>query len=306
MKHSALLLIMSLLFFAREASATDAGPGTLTRVNLTSSETGISRNIDIWLPDDYDTATKYSVIYMHDGQMLFDSTSTWNLQEWGVDEVVAEQVASGSIKPCIIVGIWNRDKYRYAEYFPEKALNHLSKRNKARMIRKAMMGQAMGDSYLRYLVRDVKPYIDANFSTLKDSENTVVMGSSMGGLISLYAICEYPEVFGGAGCISTHLPMKGVGIFTRNDNRVARGFRKYLAEKLPSPARHRIYFDYGTETLDKWYEPYQKKVDKLLESAGYKTGENWKTIKFEGDDHSERSWSRRLDIPLKFLLGSDR
>ena len=304
MKHTAPLLIMSLLFFAQEASATDSGPGTLTRVSLASSETGISRNIDIWLPDDYDTATKYSVIYMHDGQMLFDSTTTWNRQEWGVDETVAGLIASGSIKPCIIVGIWNRDKYRYTEYFPEKALNYISKRYKARMIRKAMMGQALGDSYLRYLVNDVKPYIDSNFSTLTDAENTLVMGSSMGGLISLYAICEYPGVFGGAGCISTHLPMKGVGLFTRNDNRVARSFRKYLADKLPSPARHRIYFDYGTETLDRWYEPYQKKVDRLLEAAGYKEGGNWKTVKFEGDDHSERSWSRRLDIPMKFFLGS--
>jgi hypothetical protein len=66
-----------------------------------------------------------------------------------------------------------------------------------------------------------------------------------------------------------------------------------------------IYFDYGTETLDKWYEAYQKKVDALIEKAGYISGENWKTMKFEGDDHSEKSWSRRLDIPLKFLLGQD-
>ena len=303
MKHSAALLIMSLLFFAQEASSSDAGPGTLTRVTLASSETGISRNIDIWLPDGYDTATRYSVIYMHDGQMLFDSTATWNRQEWGVDETVARLRSADIIKPCIIVGVWNRDKYRYTEYFPEKALDYLSKRMRSRMIRKAMMSQALGDSYLRYLVNDVKPYIDANFSTLPGSENTVVMGSSMGGLISLYAICEYPDVFGGAGCLSTHFPMKGVGIFTRNDNRVARAYRKYLSEKLPPPARHRIYFDYGTETLDRWYEPYQKKVDVILEKAGYSSGKNWKTMKFEGDDHSERSWSRRLNIPLEFLLG---
>lgn len=306
MKHSAAFLITSMLFFAPVASGTDAGPGTLTRVSLASTETGISRNIDIWLPDDYDTARKYSVIYMHDGQMLFDSTTTWNRQEWGADEAVARLVADGKIKPCIIVGIWNRDKYRYAEYFPEKALTYLSKRMRSRMNRKAMMGQALGDSYLRYLVHDVKPYIDSNFSTLTDAENTVVMGSSMGGLISLYAICEYPEVFGGAGCVSTHLPMKGIGIFTRNDNRVARAFRKYLAEKLPSPGQHKIYFDYGTETLDKWYEPYQEKVDALVEKAGYKAGENWKTVKFEGDDHSERSWSGRLGIPLEFLLRPPR
>ncbi len=72
------------------------------------------------------------------------------------------------------------------------------------------------------LVKEIKPYIDSHYSTLTDRSNTYIMGSSMGGLISLYAICEYPDVFGGAGCISTHLPMTGVGFFTRNDNRVAK------------------------------------------------------------------------------------
>lgn len=303
MKHSAALLTVSLLLFAYGIAASGSGPGTVTRVTLPSSGAGLSRNIDIWLPDNYDTAKKYAVIYMHDGQMLFDSTSTWNRQEWGADETVARLMAEDSIKPCIIVGVWNREKYRYTEYFPEKALNFLPRRKQAKMIRKAMMGQALGDSYLRYLVNDVKPYIDSNYSTLTDRDNTIVMGSSMGGLISLYALCEYPEVFGGAGCISTHLPMKGVGVFTRNDNSVARAFRKYLAENLPSSASHRLYFDFGTETLDKWYGPYQRKVDEVVERAGFKSGVNWKTVKFEGDDHSEKSWSRRLRIPLKFLLG---
>ncbi len=95
MKHYAALLIMSLLFFAYEVSAADSGPGSVKRVSLQSTETGVSRNIDIWLPEDYDSTIKYAVIYMHDGQMLFDSTTTWNRQEWGADEAVARLVADG-------------------------------------------------------------------------------------------------------------------------------------------------------------------------------------------------------------------
>jgi predicted alpha/beta superfamily hydrolase len=254
------------------------------------------------LPEGYDSTRKYAVIYMNDGQMLFDSTTTWNKQEWGADEVAAKLIAENKIRPCIIVGIWNRDQYRYSEYFPEKALSFFPKRRRASLIRKEMMGEPLGDKYLRFLVSELKPYIDSHYSTFTDRENTIIMGSSMGGLISLYAICEYPDVFGGAGCISTHLPMIGVNWFRKYDNRMAKSFRKYLSANLPSPENHKIYFDYGTKTLDAAYGPYQKKVDKLMSAAGY-SEKNWTTIKYEGHDHSERSWASRLNIPFEFLLG---
>ncbi len=296
------ILVMSIMFCNMNAGNGTVGPGTVTRVSLSSSVTGEARNIDIWLPDDYDTTKKYAVIYMHDGQMLFDSTTTWNRQEWGADETVSLLMAGNRIKPAIIVGIWNIDNIRYPEYYPEKSLKFLRKRPQARLARRQGLGQGLADKYLRFIAMDVKPYIDSHYSTHTDAANTVTMGSSMGGLISLYALCEYPEVFGGAGCLSTHSPMKGVTLFTKKDNRLARAFRKYLSEKLPVAGRHMIYFDYGTETLDKWYEPYQKKIDAVMEAKGYTSGTNWKTIKYEGDDHSERSWSRRLEVPLIFLL----
>ena len=280
----------------------EASPGRVDKLSLMSSGLGGLRNIDVWLPEDYDTTRKYAVIYMNDGQMLFDSSTTWNRQEWGADETAARLIAENRIRPCIIVGIWNRDKYRYSEYFPEKALSSYPARRRAKLIRKEMVGKPLGDEYLSFLVGDLKPYIDSHYSTSTDRENTIIMGASMGGLISLYAICEYPDVFGGAGCISTHLPMTGVNFFTKHDNPVAKAFRKYLSVNLPSPETHRIYFDYGTKTLDAGYEPYQKKVDKLMTAAGY-TDKNWITKKYEGHDHSERSWASRLNIPFEFLLG---
>ena len=300
MKKAISLIMVSLLTLLTYAQGA-VSHGTTERHIITGDEIKTPRNIDVWLPSDYDAANRYAVIYMHDGQMLFDSTTTWNKQEWGADDIAALLIRENKIKPCIIVGIWNRDDYRYTEFYPEKSLNFLSKRKMERLIRKGMKGEPLGDEYLRFVVREVKPFIDSTYSTLTDRENTVIMGSSMGGLISLYAICEYPETFGGAGCLSTHLPMGNVNIFRKFDNPLARSFRKYLAANLPDPESHKIYFDYGTNTLDKWYEPYQKKVDRLMKPAGYNET-NWITLKFEGADHSERSWNSRLSVPLIFLL----
>ncbi|MCK7529650.1 MAG: alpha/beta hydrolase-fold protein [Marinilabiliales bacterium] len=210
-------------------------------------------------------------------------------QEWCADEVAARLIARGQyqalhnsrdMEPVINAGTLST--------FLKRHMAGLSKWRRARFIRKSMMGKALGDSYLRFIVNELKPHIDSIYSTYSDRENTFIMGASMGGLISAYAMCEYPGVFGGAGCLSTHLPMKGVNFLTRNDNRIARAFRNYLRSNLPSPGAHRIYFAYGTKTLDKWYEPYQKKVDAIMAAAGYEDGKQWITRKFEGDDHSEK------------------
>jgi enterochelin esterase-like enzyme len=109
------------------------------------------------------------------------------------------------------------------------------------------------DSYLRFIVEEVKPYIDKTYPTISDRDNTFIAGSSMGGLISMYAICEYPEIFGGAACLSTHWP----GIMPMDNNPIPESFFSYMEQNLPDPQNHKLYFDYGTETLDAYYLPYQ-------------------------------------------------
>jgi len=104
-------------------------------------------------------------------------------------------------------------------------------------------------------------------------------------------------VFSSAACLSTHW----IGTFDTLNNPIPKRFAKYISSNLPDPESCRIYFDYGTETLDALYEPYQKKIDALMISHGY-DDTNWKTLKFEGKDHSEKSWSERLTIPLEFIL----
>ncbi len=115
----------------------------------------------------------------------------------------------------------------------------------------------------------------------------------------MYAISEYPDIFKGAACLSTHW----IGTFDDNPV-IAQSFINYFGENIPNPANHKIYFDYGTETLDQHYEPYQLKIDSIMRINGYDEL-NWKTLKFEGKDHSEASWRERLDIPLIFLLGKE-
>ena len=117
------------------------------------------------------------------------------------------------------------------------------------------------------------------------------MGSSMGGLISAYALTEYPQVFGRAACVSTHWPA-GYGAAI-----------DYFGKHLPDPATHRLYFDHGTATLDAAYAPYQQRMDQAMQQAGYRNGVNWVSREFPGADHSEKSWRKRVEVPLRFLLG---
>lgn len=263
-----------------------------------------ARNIDVWLPKGYNTAEKYAVIYMHDGQMLFDANTTWNKQAWEVDEVAGKLNAEGKVKKFIVVGIWNIAAKRHPEYFPQKpyeSLTAVQKDTLTAQLQKAGRTKEVfkpySDLYLKFLVTELKPFIDKRFATAPDKDNTFIAGSSMGGLISLYAICEYPQVFGAAACISTHWP----GIFAVENNPIPDAFYAYMRKQLPDPKTHRIYFDYGDQTLDALYPPLQKRADAVMTEKGFSDA-HWTTQFFPGKNHSEEAWSERLHIPFAFLL----
>ncbi|MFM9951123.1 MAG: alpha/beta hydrolase, partial [Saprospiraceae bacterium] len=280
--------------------------GRIERLENFPSQYVDARNIDVWLPKGYSPTQKYSVLYMQDGQMLFDSTINWNHQEWKVDETLGQLMREERIKNCIVVAIWNGGQSRHADYFPKKPFESLTGAQKeaiyaaARSNGYAVFGgyKIQSDRYLKFIVTELKPLIDKKYATLSDRKNTIIAGSSMGGLISIYAICEYPKVFGGAACLSTHWP----GIFDVERNPIPDAFLKYLKANLPNPKSHKIYFDYGDQTLDAMYPPLQKKVDEVMRKRGY-SAKNWTTRFYPGADHSERAWSQRFNIPLLFLLG---
>ena len=307
------LLIILMIFpmvrsFAQlaEPSPAKVSQGQLWRIPDFPSQYVQKRNIDIWLPPGYDPETRYPVLYMHDGQMLFDSTTTWNKQEWQVDEVAGTLIGKGELPSFIIVGVWNVPQIRHTDYFPQKPFELLTpdQQDSLYQANRTTGASVFGkqkvhsDDYLRFLVRELKPYIDRNYPTKPGRSHTYIAGSSMGGLISLYAICEYPEVFGGAACLSTHWP----GIFSMENNPIPATFFYYLSTRLPDPHTHRLYFDYGDQTLDALYPPLQQEADRILFEKGFTPGKNWVTQFFPGEDHSEKAWAKRLNQPLKFLL----
>lgn len=279
--------------------------GTIERIENFKSKFVTERNIDVWLPPNYSTTQKYDVLYMHDGQMLYDTAQTWNKQAWEVDEVMDKLIAAQQTKPVIIVGIWNGGSTRHFDYFPQKPFEMLSKKQQDSIYNlnrsegvKLFNGKVSSDNYLKFIVQELKPIIDQKYAVYTDFEHTFIAGSSMGGLISIYAICEYPEVFGGAACISTHWP----GIFHVENNPMPNALYQYLKQNLPNPKDHKLYFDFGTATLDALYEPLQNEIDLIMKQKGYDAN-HWMNQKFEGENHSESAWQKRLHIPFQFLFG---
>src|ERR1035437_542429 len=248
-------------------------------------------DVNFALPPGYDqnSSAKYPVLYMHDGQNLFDPHLSYTGVPWGVDKAIARLSSEGNIRAAIVVSIWNTPK-RFGEYMPQKAV---SVTNTAQLpgIPIPTHDEIVSDNYLKFIVEELKPFIDAHYRTLPGRADTFIMGSSMGGLISAYAVAEYPKVFGGAACLSTHWPIADGAVVT------------YLRAHLPDPNTHRFYFDHGTATLDAQYAPYQDRMDAAMEAAGYTEGKNWISRTYSGADHSERSWNARIDVPLQFLLG---
>jgi len=279
--------------------------GSITRIENFNSNYVAKRNVDIWLPQDYDLHKKYAVLYMQDGQMLYDSNTTWNKKSWMIQNAISKLIMDQKIKEVIVVGIWNGDKRRHSEYFPKKPFESLTK-EKQKVIYDGVRTKNVSvfnnyeinsDNYLKFIVEELKPYIDSHFATNTKPNYTFIGGSSMGGLISMYAICEYPKVFGGAICMSTHWP----GIFEMENNPIPDAFVQYLETNLPNPKNHKLYFDCGDKTLDANYPPLQKKVDEVMRNKGY-SAKNWMTKYFTNQEHSEVAWSGRVAIPLAFIL----
>lgn len=299
-------LISSILFSDLPAQLPAISTGTLHRHENFPSRYVSPRHIDVWTPEGYDSRKKYAVLYMHDGQMLYDSNSSWNRQSWEIDETAGKLMQEKEVQDFIIVGIWNSGAGRHSDYFPQKPFENLTIKEKEQVF-SAYRGNGnavfkeprlLSDNYLRFIVEELKPFIDSSYATLQKRKYTMIAGSSMGGLISLYAICEYPEIFGGAACLSTHWP----GIFSMENNPVPDALFRYLKEKLPSPRNHKLYFDHGDASLDSLYPPLQQKADLIIQSKGYRS-RNWQTRNFPGENHSETAWRKRVHLPLLFLFG---
>ncbi|MYD97717.1 MAG: hypothetical protein F4X98_10060 [Gammaproteobacteria bacterium] len=260
----------------------------------------VPRPVEVWLPEGYDAASdvRYPVLYVHDGQFMFlhgQSPFSGTDWLWDLDTTMARLIDDGEIRPAIVVAVWadlDAKPNRGLEYMPQKPVTGEVWERMVAGDPPLKGGKLVSDSYLKFLVHELKPFVDQNYRTQPDRANTLVMGSSMGGMISSYAIVEYPDVFGAAACLSTD--------WTNGDGAVIAWYR----DRWPQAGVHRFYFDHGTETYDANYGPFQLKMDELMRNKGYRSGEDWVSRRFEGADHTPRAWRERLHVPLRFLLGN--
>lgn len=229
------------------------------------------RHLLVYLPPSYGAGERrYPVLYMHDGQNLFDPATSF-AGEWAVDQTL--EAASEDGLEAIVVAIPNMGADRTNEYSP---------------FRDPKSGGGRGDDYLRFIVETVKPLIDADFRTVPGRAHTGIAGSSMGGLISLYAFFRFRHIFGFAGVMSPSLWFAD------------RAIMKWL-EKQPF-AGGRIYIDVGMKEGQKTLDDVMRLRD-LLEAKGYRNLRDLLCVVDTAGDHSERAWARRLHRELHFLLG---
>ncbi len=235
--------------------------------NFDIPQLGQQRRLWIYLPADYGSShKKYPVIYMHDGQNLFDAYTS-GYGEWGVDEIMDKLPSNDQ---CIIVGVDHGGEHRMTEYNPYDS----------------KFGKAEGDQYVDFLVKTLKPYIDQHYHTKADAKHTTIAGSSMGGLISFYAILKYPEVFGNGGIFSPSFW-------------IAPEMFNYAQQHLN--AKSRFYFVCGDSEGDGMVEPMEKMVN-LVRSKGISES-NSPEIIVKGAKHNEKQWNGDFPAFYRWLIG---
>ena len=269
-----------------QGSVTTPRGTTLTRIRVTSHHVA-ARTVDVWVPPG--ATGPLPVIYMHDGQNLFNPGDFNHGTVWGVDLVLEALMRAGETSGALVVAIWNT-ALRRREYAPTIPFEAMHDTPTWEHMLAWSGGPPLADAYLDFLTAELKPFIDTTFASQPGRETTFILGSSMGGLVSLYALTRHPELFGAAGCLSTHWTIGG--------NEVVDA----LAAALPPPGSHRLYFDHGSEGLDADYEPFQRRMDEHMRRAGYREGYDWQSLTFAGADHNEAAWHARLHLPLRFLL----
>lgn len=259
--------------------------------------------VTVWLPPGYDGGKqRYGVVYMHDGQNLFDPKRSNFNKVWAADKSALRLIGAGKTKPFIIVGIDHPGEDRGRQYFPRVMADLVSTAVRQKMAAQGATKPIISDEYLKFLVEELKPQIDRQYRTRRTARHTAIAGSSMGGLISLYAVTKYPKVFGTAGAVSTHLPLGDPNWSPQERNDIFAGWRTYVRQELGKPAGRRIWFDHGTETLDAFYQPYQEVLDAALVANGWRKGRDFSSKVYEGTPHEENAWAARLDDIFGWML----
>lgn len=232
----------------------------------------------MYLPPDYNSAAerRYPVLYLHDGQNLFDAATAFAGNEWGVDELAEELIQSGQIEPLIIVGIYNAGPRRIWEY------THIPDR-------RGRGGRAR--AYGKLIVDDLKPFIDAEYRTRSGSANAGLGGSSLGGLVTLYLGLHHPRTFGKLIAMSPSIWWANRAILRE-------------VRKLRGKSGQKIWLDIGTcegPNPDSCVKNAED-LHAALVAKGWQEGHDLKFVEDQGAGHDERAWGFRMRDALKFLF----
>ncbi len=284
--------------------------GRITQMMFADGAAAGVGEVWVWTPPSYgrDPRARFPVLYMHDGQNLFDPAFTNYGKEWGMDEAITRLSRRGDLREWIVVGIRSPET-RWLSLFPEKLLDFLPPQRRAALA--ATIGEERldrsafrGDEYLDWVVTRLKPYIDRRYPTHADPANTAVMGASMGGLMSLYAVAEYPKVFGQGAGLSTHFalgnPIEDEAEVPAHVADMVAAWDAYLDSTHIDPEMNMLYVDHGTATLDASYEPYYVAFAEMMTKGGW-APTHFESRRFKGAEHDEDGWRERVDIPLGFL-----
>lgn len=304
-RNLAVLLALVLAACATVPPATPASPAR--QIEWTGLAAGDlpAMQVTVWLPPGYDEAKahRYPVLYMWDGQNLFDPARTQYRKAWMVQDVLAGMVAAGTAQPHIVVGMWSPPGLdRYRVYFPAPLYQALAGEAKLRAdIERMAGGVPAGDRMLAWTADVLKPRIDRAFRTRVAPRDTTIVGASMGGLMACYAIVARPDVFGRAGCVSAHLALADPELAKRHAPAIEAAWADYLAARLGPPDGRRIWMDHGTRTLDAYYGLWQRALAGDLAGAGWRDGRDYTARVFEGAEHDEIFWHTRMAGMLGWL-----
>ena len=230
------------------------------------------RDLIVWLPPNYETnnTRRYPVVYMHDGQNVFDPVTSSFGTDWSIDETAGDLIKKKAIEPVIVVGIYNTSD-RMKEYVPGEK----------------------GAAYIDFVVRTVKPLIDSTYRTKPDRGNTIVGGSSAGGIISFMLVWEHPDVFSKAICMSP--AFKALSADGWDYTRVVQNSKDKKENVF-------FYLDNGGVGLESQLQPGIDEMIRVLKSKGYKEGEDFVFVSDPTAQHFEAAWAKRFPNALRLVM----
>jgi predicted alpha/beta superfamily hydrolase len=232
------------------------------------------RDLIVYVPPGYDEQPhrRFPVLYLHDGQNLFDRATAFGGQDWNVHGAADYLIQGGAIEPLIIVGIYNTGKSRIYEYTPTKV---------------PKLGGGRADRYAKFLMQEVMPFVQQQYRALPEPSQTGIGGSSLGGLVSLYIGLKHPQVFGKIAALSPSVWWN------------QRVILRLAAAANPQP-RPRIWLDIGTREGPKIVPDVEQFRDLLLKK-GWREDQDLHYERVEGAEHNEAAWSQRVGPFLQFL-----